>query len=137
MLRKPKDLFTDNREGQPVRFMRYATQQSEAETIAARIAAEIRAGRRRPRDFAIFYRVNALSRTLEFVLRDQGIPYQIVNGLEFFQRREIKDVLAYLLLLNNPDDVAFLRVINTPPRGIGRTTIDALAGTPCGSGKRC
>jgi DNA helicase II / ATP-dependent DNA helicase PcrA len=126
--RKPKDLFTDNQEGAPVRFVRYATQRSEAETIAARIAGEIRAGRRRPRDFAIFYRVNALSRVLEFALREQGIPYQIVNGLEFFQRREIKDVLAYLLLLNNPrDDVAFLRVINTPPRGIGRTTIERLA----------
>jgi DNA helicase-2/ATP-dependent DNA helicase PcrA len=126
--RKPKDLFTDNQEGAPVRFVRYATQRSEAETIAARIAGEIRAGRRRPRDFAIFYRVNALSRVLEFALREQGIPYQIVNGLEFFQRREIKDVLAYLLLLNNPrDDVAFLRVINTPVRGIGRTTIERLA----------
>jgi DNA helicase-2/ATP-dependent DNA helicase PcrA len=126
--RKPKDLFTDNQEGAPVRFVRYATQRSEAETIAARIAGEIRAGRRRPRDFAIFYRVNALSRALEFALREQGIPYQIVNGLEFFQRREIKDVLAYLLLLNNPrDDVAFLRVINTPVRGIGRTTIERLA----------
>ena len=99
--------------------------QSEAETIAARIAAEIGAGRAPPRDFAIFYRVDCVSRTLEFALRDQGIPYQIVNGLEFFQRREIKDVLAYLLLLNNPrDDVALLRVINTPPRGIGRTTIE-------------
>ena len=112
----------------PVRFMRYATQRTEAETIAARIAADVRAGRaRRPRDFAIFYRVNALSRVLEFALREQGIPYQIVNGLEFFQRREIKDVLAYLLLLNNPrDDVAFLRVINTPARGIGRTTLERL-----------
>ena len=113
--RKPKDLFTENREGDPVRLTRYATQQNEAETIAARIAAEIRAARRRPLDFAIFYRVNALSRVLEFALRDQGIPYQIVNGLEFFQRKEIKDVLAYLLLLNNRrDDVAFQRVINTP-----------------------
>ena len=63
--------------------------------------------RRRPRDFAIFYRVNALSRSLEFALREEGVPYQIVNGVEFYQRKEIKDVLAYLRLLNNPrDDVA-------------------------------
>jgi DNA helicase-2/ATP-dependent DNA helicase PcrA len=65
---------------------------------------------------------------LEFALRDQGVPYQMVNGLEFYQRKEIKDVLAYLHLINNPrDDNSFLRVINTPPRGIGRTTIQRLA----------
>jgi DNA helicase-2/ATP-dependent DNA helicase PcrA len=126
--RKHKDLFTENQEGAPVRFVRYATQRTEADTIAARIAAEVRAGRRRPRDFAVFYRVNALSRVFEFALREQGIPYQIVNGLEFFQRKEIKDVLAYLLLINNPrDDVAFLRVVNTPARGIGKTTLERLA----------
>ena len=86
------------------------------------------AGRRRPSDFAVFYRVNALSRAFEFALRELGVPYQMVNGLEFFQRKEIKDILAYLHLLNNPqDDVALLRVINTPPRGIGKTTIDRLA----------
>ena len=82
-------------------------------------------------DFAIFYRVNALSRPFELALREQGIPYQMVNGLEFFQRKEIKDVLAYLQLLNNPrDDIALLRVINTPARGIGKTTHRA-AGRPC------
>src|SRR4029077_10181998 len=95
--------------------------------IAQRISEEVHAGRRRPREFAVFYRVNALSRSLEFALRDFGIPYQMVNGLEFYQRKEIKDVLAYLHLLNNPrDNVAFLRVINTPPRGIGRGTIAKL-----------
>ena len=67
-------------------------------------------GRRRPRDFAIFYRMNALSRQLEHSFREYGIPYQMVNGVEFYQRKEIKDVLAYLHLLNNPrDGVAFLR----------------------------
>ncbi len=91
------------------------------------IETEVRAGRRRPRDFAIFYRTNALSRSLEFALREFSIPYQMVNGLEFYQRKEIKDVLAYLHLLNNPrDDVAFARIINTPPRGIGRGTIARL-----------
>ena len=125
--RKKKGLYTENEEGQSVALVAYATQRAEAETIAATIAAEIRAGRRRPRDFAIFYRVNALSRSLEFALRDEGIPYQMVNGLEFYQRREIKDALAYLHLINNPrDDNAFLRVINTPPRGIGKSTITKL-----------
>ncbi|MBI3836554.1 MAG: UvrD-helicase domain-containing protein [Planctomycetia bacterium] len=126
--RKKKGLYTENDEGQSVGLLAYATQRAEAESISAYIAEGIRAGRRRPRDFAIFYRVNALSRSLEFALREEGIPYQMVNGLEFYQRREIKDVLSYLHLINNPrDDNAFLRVINTPPRGIGKSTIGRLA----------
>jgi len=126
--RKQKDLFTENGNGRPVRLVTYPTHKDEAEQIAAQIAAEIHSGRRRPRDFAIFYRINALSRSLEFAMRDLGVPYQMVNGLEFFQRKEIKDVLAYLHLLNNPhDEVALLRVINTPRRGIGKTTIQRLA----------
>jgi DNA helicase-2/ATP-dependent DNA helicase PcrA len=127
--RKEKNLYTDNGQGQPVRLMAYATHKDEAEHIAADIAAQIRSGRRRPRDFAIFYRVNALSRSLEFALRELGVPYQLVSGLEFYRRQEIKDVLAYLQLLSNPrDEVALLRVINTPSRGIGRTTIERLSG---------
>ena len=107
--RKQKGLYTDNDEGRPVRLVTYFNQKIEADAIATRIAEEVRAGRRRPRDFAIFYRVNALSRAVEFALREQGVPYQIVNGVEFYQRKEIKDVLAYLTLLNNPrDDVAFI-----------------------------
>lgn len=126
--RKEKALFTENDEGAPVRLVTYSTQRDEAEAIAARIAADLRAGQRRARDFAVFYRVNALSRALEHALREHGIPYQMVNGLEFYQRKEIKDVLAYLQLLNNPrNEVAFLRVINTPPRGISKTTISRLA----------
>ncbi|MEX0979086.1 MAG: UvrD-helicase domain-containing protein, partial [Pirellulales bacterium] len=126
--RKKKGLYTENDEGQSVRLVHYLNQQVEAESIAATIANEVRGGRRRPRDFAIFYRVNALSRSLESALRDQGVPYQMVNGVEFYQRREIKDVLAYLQLVNNPrDDVAFLRVINNPPRAIGKSTIARLA----------
>ncbi len=125
--RKQKALYTENDEGRPVSLISYTTGQDEAELIAGRIADDIRAGKRRPRDFAIFYRVNALSRSLEFALRHHGIPYQMVNGLEFYQRKEIKDVLAYLRLVNNPrDDNALLRIINTPPRGIGKTTIDRL-----------
>ena len=125
--RKAKALFTENDEGRPVDLIAYTNQQAEAELIAGRVVDDIRAGRRRPRDFAIFYRVNALLRALEFALREQGVPYQMVNGLEFYQRKEIKDVIAYLRLLNNPqDDVALLRVINVPPRGIGKSTIDRL-----------
>jgi len=126
--RKEKSLYTENGRGLPVRLVTYPTHKDEAEGVATTIAGEIRSGRRRPRDFAVFYRVNALSRALEFALREQGVPYQLVSGLEFFQRREIKDVLAYLQLLGNPrDEVALLRVINTPARGIGRTTIERLS----------
>jgi DNA helicase-2/ATP-dependent DNA helicase PcrA len=125
--RKKKHLFTDNPEGDAVRLYAYPTQRDEAEHIAMQIADEIRAGRRRPRDFAVFYRINALSRQFEHALRDHVIPYQIVNGLEFYQRKEIKDVLAYLHLINNPrSEAAFLRIINTPPRGIGKATVARL-----------
>jgi DNA helicase-2/ATP-dependent DNA helicase PcrA len=126
--RKPKALFTENEAGAPVRLVQYATQDDEARSIADEIANEVAAKRRRPGDFAIFYRVNALSRSLERGLREQGVPYQMIRGQEFYQRKEIKDVLAYCQLINNPrDDQAVLRTINTPTRGIGRKTIDRLA----------
>jgi len=125
--RKQKDLFTENGEGVPVRLVAYADQRHEAHAIAARIAAEIAAGRRRARDYVVFYRVNALSRAFELAFREHRVPYQLVNGLEFFQRKEIKDILAYLRLVNNPrDDAALLRVINAPARGLGRTTLGRL-----------
>jgi DNA helicase-2/ATP-dependent DNA helicase PcrA len=134
--RKLKRLFTENDEGRPVRLVTYVTQKVEAEAIAQRISEDVLAGRRRPRDFAIFYRVNALSRSLEFALREFAVPYQMVNGLEFYQRKEIKDILAYLHLLNNPrDNVALLRIINTPPRGIGRSTIQQLVDHAARRGK--
>ena len=125
--RKQKDLYTENVEGVPVRLVTCATHKQEAETIAGGIAEQIGSGRRRPRDFAIFYRVNALSRTFEMALRHERVPYQLVNGVAFFQRREIRDVLAYLRLLNNPrDDLALVRAINSPARGIGKTTLQRL-----------
>ena len=126
--RKPKALFTENPAGEAVRLATYRTHKEEAEAIAGEIAEEIAAGRRAARDFAIFYRTNALSRSFELALREAGVPYQMVNGVEFFQRKEIKDVLAYLQLVNNPhDEVALLRVINTPARGIGKTTLERLS----------
>jgi DNA helicase-2/ATP-dependent DNA helicase PcrA len=141
--RKPKDLFTDNPEGSRVRLTTYPTQRDEADDIAAQIAREVQAGGRRPRDFAIFYRTNALSRQFEHALRDHVLPYQIVNGLEFYQRKEIKDVMAYLQLLNNPaSDVAFLRIINVPARKIGKASVNKLAdyarqrGLPLGEAAR-
>jgi DNA helicase-2/ATP-dependent DNA helicase PcrA len=126
--RKEKRLYTDSPEGLPVRLVVYPTSRDEAEMIAGRVAEEIRSGRRSPSDFAVFYRINALSRSLEHAFRAQGIPYQIVNGQEFYQRKEVKDVLAYLHLLNNPqNDLALLRIINTPTRGIGKKSIQVLS----------
>ncbi|MEO8495491.1 MAG: UvrD-helicase domain-containing protein [Planctomycetota bacterium] len=126
--RKHKELFTENPEGKPVRLIVYPTSRDEADHIVSQIAEEIYHERRRPRDFAIFYRVNSLSRSFENALRGSAIPYQIIKGVEFYQRKEIKDVIAYLHLVNNPrNDVAFLRVINTPPRRIGKTTVTKLS----------
>src|SRR5207247_11048087 len=120
-------LLTNNPAGAAGRLTAYATQRDEADDIAARITAAVQNERRRPRDFAIFYRTNALSQQIEHSLREHVVPYQIVNGLEFYQRKEIKDILAYLHLLNNPrSDVALLRIINTQTRGIGKATVDRL-----------
>ncbi len=125
--RKKKELFTDNGEGEPVRLTAYPTQRDEAEHIAEQIEIAIRKDSRKARDFAIFYRVNALSRVVEQALRERGVPYQVVNGTEFFGRKEIKDVMAFLTLMVNPAaDVPLLRIINTPTRGIGKSTIEKL-----------
>jgi DNA helicase-2/ATP-dependent DNA helicase PcrA len=125
--RKDKRLFTDKPAGEPVRLVFYETGRDEADAIADQIAREIDSGRRRARDFAVFYRINAMSRLFEHALRSRGIRYQIVHGLEFYQRKEIKDVMAYLQLLNNPrNEIALLRIINAPARGIGDKTIERL-----------
>ena len=125
--RKQKELYTEIGEGAAVRLVRYPTSKEEADDVADRIARTVRSGLRRPRDFAIFYRMNALSRPFETALQERGVPYQIVHGLAFFQRKEIKDIVAYLRLLNNPrDDQAAIRAINAPPRGIGKTTLERL-----------
>src|SRR5437868_12662824 len=84
-------------------------------------------GKRRYRDFAVFMRINALSRALESAFIKHPVPYQIVRGLAFFERKENKDILAYLRLMLNPcDDIAFLRVVNEPARGIGKVSLEHL-----------
>ena len=122
--RRQKQLFTENDEGEPVRLVCFPHPNDESDAIAARIASEVEGGKRSLRDYAIFYRVNAFSRPLEYAMMKQGIPYQVVRGLEFFQRKEVKDLLCYLQLINNPsNDVAFNRVVNLPARGIGKTSL--------------
>ena len=125
--RKQKTLRTENDIGSDVRLVAYPTVQQEASDIIDSIALAIQQGRREPRDFAIFYRTNWLSRSFEHALRSSGIPYQVVKALEFYQRKEVKDILAYVHLINNPsDNVAFERVINVPPRKIGKVTLNRL-----------
>jgi DNA helicase-2/ATP-dependent DNA helicase PcrA len=126
--RKPKRLLTDASPGAPVRIVLDPSGHEEAERIADEIAVSIMRGARSPRDVAILFRTNALSRSLEVALRSRGIPYQLLRGVEFFKRREIRDVVSWLRLLRNPrDDEALLRVINVPARGIGRQSLDLLS----------
>ncbi|MEM1225018.1 MAG: UvrD-helicase domain-containing protein [Planctomycetota bacterium] len=125
--RKAKDLVTDNPEGSPVILRQYVDGYEEADGIADEIASQIIAGTARAQDFAVFCRMNALTRSLEHAMRGRGIAYQIVNGTAFYQRKEVKDLLAYLHLINNPNhDVALQRIINTPTRGIGAKTVERL-----------
>lgn len=125
--RKPKDLVATRPAGAPVRVLTFDTGLDEAEQIARKIKDARTDGGRSYREFAIFLRINALSRALEAAFIKNGVPYQIVKGLAFFERKENKDVLAYLRLLVNPNDnISFLRVVNEPARGIGPTTLKHL-----------
>ncbi|MDB5349897.1 MAG: pcrA2 [Planctomycetota bacterium] len=126
--RKAKSLLTENPEGSPVEVVTYATETDEARDVAARILALVHEGEFGFRDCAIFCRITALTRGLEVALRTAKVPYQIVGGVSFYERQEIKDVLAYLNLMANPkDDVSFGRVVNVPPRGLGKTSLEKLA----------
>jgi DNA helicase-2/ATP-dependent DNA helicase PcrA len=125
--RKPKALWTDNEAGPRVKVFRCTAEHQEAEQIAHLIADEIGRGAK-PGDIAIFFRVNALTRVLENALRSAALPYEIVRGVEFYNRQEIKDALSYLRVLVNPADTVCLeRILNVPPRGIGDTTLTRVA----------
>src|SRR5439155_7548623 len=113
--------------GMPVTVLTFETGMDEAERIACRIRAAVESGKRSYRDFAIFMRINALSRAVETAFIKHRVPYQIVKGLAFFERKENRDVLAYLRLLLNPrDDLSFLRAVNEPARGIGKVALEHL-----------
>lgn len=125
--RKDKSLWTDNDEGEPVHFTQFDNDFDEADTITAEIKHVVESGEASYNDFAILYRTNAQSRLFEekIILRD--IPYKIIGGQNFYQRKEVKDILAYLKTINNGlDDIAVKRIINVPRRGIGLTTIDRV-----------
>jgi DNA helicase-2/ATP-dependent DNA helicase PcrA len=121
--RKPKTLWTENSIGNKVRIVEAATDKYEAEVVAKGITS-IRDDGKQWRDVAVFYRINAQSRVFEDVFRREGIPYQIVGGIRFYERKEIKDVIAYLRVLHEPrDDIALARIINVPARRIGKETV--------------
>ncbi|MBL7106514.1 MAG: UvrD-helicase domain-containing protein [Phycisphaerae bacterium] len=124
--RKPKKLIATKPSGEDIQCIACEDQYEEAAGVAQKIA-DLTAKGVDPRQIAVFYRVNSMSRVLEESLVKLQIPYQIVRGVEFYSRKEIRDVLGYLkVLANSEDDIALLRIINTPARGIGKTTIDRL-----------
>ncbi|HTP57067.1 MAG TPA: UvrD-helicase domain-containing protein, partial [Candidatus Paceibacterota bacterium] len=119
----PKDLWTENDQGRPVEAVECANEQHEARWLVETLQSLGR-DRYALSDCAVLYRTHAQSRALEEGLVRAGVPYRIVGGIRFYERREIKDVLAYLRVINNPaDSVSFERIVNVPPRGIGRATL--------------
>lgn len=125
--RKHKELWSEIAEGDPVRVWRCEDERDEARRIAEDIRRHLDEGGSEE-DIAIFYRVTALTRVLEDALRYAKVRYQIARGVEFYARKEIKDVVAWLRLITNPaDDLAFRRAVNAPTRGIGKTTVERLS----------
>jgi len=122
--RKPKKLWTENTPGEKIAYFKADDEKSEAQFVVGKIREFMNAGKYQLSDVAILYRVNALSRVLEEMLMKTSIAYRIYGGLRFYDRKEIKDVIAYLRLIVNPlDDTSFERVINVPKRGIGETSV--------------
>lgn len=122
-----KTLWTDNPEGDVVSLIKCSDEKDEAYQISRVIKAEITENKRQLKDFAILYRTNSQSRSLEDVFRREKIPYTIIGGVEFYKRKEVKDLIAYLKVINNEkDEESLLRVMNFPQRGIGVTTIQRM-----------
>ncbi len=126
--RKPKRLFTEGETGDPIYRYRADDERDEAAWVAAEIV-RLRGTERTPYGgVAVFYRTNAQSRAIEQALVEAGVPYKVIGGTRFYDRREVKDVLAYLRLLVNPaDEVSARRIVNVPKRGIGATSVARLA----------
>jgi DNA helicase-2/ATP-dependent DNA helicase PcrA len=125
--RKAKSLWTENPEGERIVYSRLEDEREEARYVCREVERHVRRGGS-VADVAVFYRTNAQSRVLEDALVADAIPYRMVGGMRFYERMEIKDILAYLKVLDNPaDEVALKRIINTPARGIGLATVDRIA----------
>lgn len=125
--RKRKELWTDNGEGEKIAFHQFETGYDEADYVARDVASKVRQGTFQYKDCAVLYRTNAQSRLFEERFINSNIPYKIVGGVNFYARREIKDLLAYLKTIDNGrDDLAVRRIINVPKRGIGATTLNRV-----------
>ena len=121
-----KDLVTDNAAGDPLAYFEAASDREEARLVALHIVEQVREGAE-PGDIAVFYRSHYVGRGIEVALREFDVPYRVYGGLSFYERREIKDLLAFLRAVANPlDDVSTGRIINVPPRGIGKVSLDRL-----------
>lgn len=127
MERKRKTLWTENEEGEKLHFRQFMNAYEEAEYVVGEISKKVREGKGEYRDFAVLYRTNAQSRLFEEKLLMANIPYKLVGGVNFYARKEIKDLLAYLKTVDNAkDDLAVRRIINVPKRGIGATTLSRV-----------
>ena len=125
--RRDKNLWTDNQAGEQITYYRADSERDEAQFIISKIKEEIQTNNRSYNDFAVLYRTNAQSRVIEDTLVKSNVPYTMVGGHKFYDRKEIKDIIAYLNIINNPrDGVSFERVINTPKRGIGAASVEKL-----------
>ena len=125
--RKPKTLWTKKHGGEKVFYCRLNTEEEEAKYIARTIKDLYLKGNYEYNDFSILYRINLQARAIEDALREEDIPYQIIGGVSFYHRREIKDIISYMrIALNHEDNVSIRRIINSPPSGIGATTISKI-----------
>ena len=125
--RHDKKLWTENGEGEKISLKLLGNQSEEADYIAGKIMELREKENRKLSDFAVLYRINALSNTLEGAFARRGIPYRVLGGQRFYERKEIKDILAYLCVINNPqDNIRLMRIINEPKRKIGDATVDAV-----------
>ncbi len=125
--RKEKALWTENGEGEPVFFQQFQTGYDEAEYVAGEIRKKVKNGEGEYKDFAVLYRTNAQSRLFEEKFLYANIPYKLIGGVNFYSRKEIKDVLAYLKTIDNgKDDLAVRRIINVPKRGIGNVSLNKV-----------
>jgi DNA helicase-2/ATP-dependent DNA helicase PcrA len=126
--RKPKELWTENEKGLPPAVVETYTEEEEAQYVVNEIDSLVRSDEVKSGDCAVMYRTNAQSRALEEAFIRYGMPYKLVAGTRFYERREVKDVIAYLRLIHNPSDsVSLRRVINVPQRGIGERSLDELS----------
>lgn len=124
--RRPKKLWTQNAEGEKITYYKASDENDEAIYVAGQIDQLVRSGKTY-KDFAVLYRTNAQSRTIEEALLKSNIPYTMVGGTKFYSRKEIRDVISYLNLIANPsDNISFERVVNEPKRGVGPGTVDKI-----------